>query len=364
MWRPWSSWAAVAKEGAEVALHAPSTSDTRRFNRTDVFAVGWYWVVATDELPRGAVRAVEVQGRALVAWRGHDGVPHVMDARCPHMGAHLGEGKVDGDGLRCFFHAWKFDGAGACVDVPCQVRPPNAPVTAWPVAERYGMVWVWTGPTPTHPPAAVPDLGDEDPGDVWVSGHFEKPCHPNVVMVNAIDAQHFNSVHRLPAQLDMAREDVSPNAVHFANTVPPRHDTWFGRFLRRFYAGPITYTLRYWFGSTGCVTLGPDAQHFHILFALRMIEGGRTEGRTICVTRRRHGIVGRAVSAVLLGLTHVVGAYFADGDTRVFRTIRFDFRTPIKADHAIIGFIKHYEAQPAAAWGTWEPLPDAVGTPA
>jgi phenylpropionate dioxygenase-like ring-hydroxylating dioxygenase large terminal subunit len=341
-------------------VHAPSTSDTARFNRSDVFAVGWYWVLASGELPPGAVRSVVVQGRSLVAWRGRDGRPHVMDAQCPHMGAHLGEGKVEGDGLRCFFHAWKFDGDGACVDVPCQARPASASVRAWPVAERYGMLWVWTGATPQHAPASVPDLGDADPGDVWISSAFQKACHPNVVMVNAIDAQHFNSVHDLPARLEMAREDISSNAVNFANTVPPREDTRFGRFLRRFYAGPITYSLRYWFGSTGCVTLGPDVQHFHILFALRMAEGGVTEGRTICVTRRRPGLWGRVVSAVMLGLTRVVGAYFADGDTRVFRTIRFDFRTPIKADHAIIGFIKHYEAQPAAAWGTWEPLPSVV----
>lgn len=327
-----------------------------RFNRPDRFAVGWYWVVPTADLPRGGVARAQVQGRELVAWRGADGVAHVIDAYCPHMGAHLGDGRVDGDGLRCFFHAWKFDGAGTLVDIPCMKRPVASRVRSWPTSERYGMVWVWTGESATHELPRVPEHDADDPGESRVAGHFRKACHPNVMMINAIDAQHFNSVHALPAELDMACTVVSDNAISFDNTVPPRADTRFGRFLRRFYSGAITYGLRYWFGHTGCVTLGPDFLHFHIVFALRMTEGGATEGRTILVTRRRPGLLGYLWGQVLLALTWVVGAYFAKGDTRVFQTIRFDFRTPIRADHAILAFIQHYDAQPAAAWQSWEPV--------
>ncbi len=334
---------------------AASTDPAARFNQASVFAVGWYWVLPAAELRRGGVSRANVQGRELVVWRGQDGVAHVVDAHCPHMGAHLGDGKVEGDGLRCFFHAWKFDGDGACVDIPCLSKPVAARVRAWPTAERYGMIWVWTGESPAHPLLKVPEHADDDPGEARVAGHFRKACHPNVMMINAIDAQHFNSVHHLPAALDMAGREISANAIAFSNTIPPRDDTRFGRFLRRFYKGPITYALQYWFGSTGCVTVGPDFLHFHIVFALRMTEGGRTEGRTILVTRRRPGVFGWAWSQVLLALTWVVGAYFARGDTKVFQTIRFDFRTPIRADRAIVEFIRHYDVQPAARWGDWEP---------
>ena len=69
----------------------------------------------------------------------------------------------------------------------------------------------------------------------------------------------------------------------------------------------------------------------------------------------------RLVSAVLLALSGVVGNYFAMGDTRVFQTIRFDFRTPIRADQAIIGFVKHLEGQRTVAWGSWDPIPGQIG---
>lgn len=337
----------------------PATSDTVSFNRTDVFAVGWYWVAASSELRRGQIRPIRILGRDLVMWRGLDGVAHVMDAHCPHMGAHLAEGRVDGNGIRCFFHAWKFDGDGQCVDIPCQARPVNAAVKTWPTIEHYGVLWVWTGETAAEAPPEVPELRGA-PVEAIAAGRFVKACHPNVMMINAIDAQHFNSVHQLPARLHMEQATLSASAVAFSNTIPPRGDTRFGRFLRRFYAGPITYSLCYNYGSTGSVTLGPDFLHFYILFALRMAEGGRSEGRTILVTRKRAGLFGWLINRLLLALTWVVGAYFARGDTRVFETIRFDFRTPIKADQAIIGFIRHYEAQPSAKWGSWEPSAPSV----
>lgn len=331
-----------------------ATSATHTFNQPDAVAEGWYWVLPSAELGRGQVRPARVLGRDLAVWRGQDGRVRVMDAYCPHMGAHLAEGRVEGDGLRCFFHHWKFDGEGACVDIPCQERPVSAPVRTWPCAEGYGLVWVWTGAAPRHPLPFVPELEGQET-DALLGSHFVKNCHPNVVMINAIDAQHFNSVHHLPVRLHMERRDLHENAVTFSNTTRVPGRTWWQRLIGRFYAGPLTYSLCYWYGTNGTVTLGPDFWHFHILFALRLAEGGKTEGRTVLVTRRRPGPLGALVSRVALELTRVVGDYFAHGDTRVFQTIRFDFRTPIKADHAIVGFIKHFEAQPAVRWGSWEP---------
>lgn len=333
-----------------------ATSETETFNRPDRVVEGWYWVVRSAELRAGGVAAANVAGRELVVWRGVDGVAHVMDAYCPHMGAHLAEGRVDAGGLRCFFHDWTFDGSGACVRIPCQDKPVDAKVRTWPTTERYGLVWVWTGAEPRHPIPYAPELAD-DPCDSLVAASFEKACHPNVVMINAIDAQHFNSVHHLPARLEMERRDLSRHASTFSNTVPPSEHTWFGRFLRRLYAGPITYSMCYWSGSNGTVTLGPDRWHFHILFALRLGKGGKTEGQTLLLTKHRPGLLGQVVSRVALELTRVVGNYFAQGDTRVFQTIKFDFRTPIKADQAIIGFIRHLEAQPAVEFGSWAPVP-------
>ncbi|XP_072144161.1 cholesterol 7-desaturase nvd-like [Dermacentor andersoni] len=67
-----------------------------------------------QELFAGLVR------QDFVVFRTADGVAHVLDAYCPHLGAYLaGMGRVVGDCVECPFHGWRFQGeTGACTYVP------------------------------------------------------------------------------------------------------------------------------------------------------------------------------------------------------------------------------------------------------
>jgi 3-ketosteroid 9alpha-monooxygenase subunit A len=55
-------------------------------------------------------------GKDLVLFRGGDGALGLLDAYCPHLGAHLGVGgSVSADGcIQCPFHGWKFGTDGKC----------------------------------------------------------------------------------------------------------------------------------------------------------------------------------------------------------------------------------------------------------
>lgn len=323
------------------------------FAHNEAVIEGWYWLCRSGEIRRGRVRALRLLGRDLAVYRAEDGRVVALDAYCAHMGAHLAEGRVEGSALRCFFHHWRYGPDGRCTDIPCLDGKPGAHVRvrSWPVAERYGMIWLWTGERPAHEVPEVPQLAGQ-PCDTLLANRFRKRCHPNVVLINAIDEQHFHSVHHLPGSI--LRMEAAPRGVsniEFRNVGRVPTGSFLGRCIARFYRGPLTYAMSYWYGSLGFVTFGPDFLHFHLMFALRRGDDGAAEGQTIAFTRKRRGALGWLVNRVLLHLTAIAARYFAHGDTRVFQTIRFRFQNPIAADRAVIAFIHHLEAQPLARWG-------------
>ena len=97
---------------------------------------GWFRVAYADEIARGQLKGLHYFGQDLVAFRDEEGEAHVLDAHCPHLGAHLAVGgRVEGRGIRCPFHAWLWDGEGRCLDIPYAKRiPPGTDekrVAAW-----------------------------------------------------------------------------------------------------------------------------------------------------------------------------------------------------------------------------------------
>jgi phenylpropionate dioxygenase-like ring-hydroxylating dioxygenase large terminal subunit len=320
------------------------------FNQSERLVEGWYWALKSSDLAKGQAKPLHFLGVELAIFRGESGKVIAMDAFCPHMGAHLAEGRVEGDSLRCLFHYWKFDETGTCTEIPCLPKPVKAPVQTWPVEERYGFIWIYTGKTPQHPVPFVPELENSEVAS-WHGGAFTKNCHPHVVMINAIDAQHFASVHDLPVKLSMEPTEFNEQCLLFSNSTKVPTSNFLLRFIGKFYSNALTYSLSYWYGSNGTVTLGPDFFHFHIMFALRPTADGKTEGQTLLITKKRSGLFGKSITWVALFLTLIVGKYFAKGDTKIFRTIQFGLKHPLALDSSIMRFIQHVEKQTLASWG-------------
>jgi 3-phenylpropionate/trans-cinnamate dioxygenase ferredoxin subunit len=67
----------------------------------------WHAVLPSDELPAGAIRAVEVAGAPLVVVRQGDAYV-AMDRWCPHEGGDLAEGRVLARTLKCPLHGYMF----------------------------------------------------------------------------------------------------------------------------------------------------------------------------------------------------------------------------------------------------------------
>jgi len=70
-------------------------------------------VTRTSELPPGQRKLVFVDGRSVVLLN-VDGHLHAVDNSCPHNGASLAGGHLDGNVLQCPAHGLRFDLASGC----------------------------------------------------------------------------------------------------------------------------------------------------------------------------------------------------------------------------------------------------------
>lgn len=169
-------------------------------NATTGFPRGWFVVGWSGGLGETPV-PLKYWGRALVMFRDEAGKPAVLDAYCPHLGAHLGiGGKVVEGRIQCPFHAWEFDGTGKCAKIPyIRNKMPKIPVQrSYPAVERNGVIWVWHHPTGGPPEWEVPEL-DGHGGDQWTpwfENQITVKTHPREIVENVADKAHFPVVHR------------------------------------------------------------------------------------------------------------------------------------------------------------------------
>lgn len=174
------------------------TESRRRF--TPPIPNGWFQIATTAELSNGTVMPLRYFDKDLVAFRTESGKVSVLDAHCPHLGAHLGHGgKVDGEGIVCPFHAWKFGAAGELVNVPYAKRQPQkAKLACWPVKELAGLVFVWHHVNGEPPQWDIPDVVPEYGSDEWTEylSHRTTIRTNNLDMAeNQVDSAHFQYVH-------------------------------------------------------------------------------------------------------------------------------------------------------------------------
>jgi nitrite reductase (NADH) small subunit/3-phenylpropionate/trans-cinnamate dioxygenase ferredoxin subunit len=91
-------------------------------------------VCRVEELPPGAGRLVEIDGRGIALFNA-SGTFHAVEDTCLHAGGPLHEGSLDGTTVTCPWHEWRFDvSTGACE------MNPMASLRRYPVRVRGGVI--------------------------------------------------------------------------------------------------------------------------------------------------------------------------------------------------------------------------------
>lgn len=87
----------------------------------------WTKVEASGVPAPGAAAKLEVNGRELALYN-VDGTFYCTSNICPHQGAPLHEGMVEGKNIVCPWHAWVFDVSSGQSPVNPRAKIPCVPV--------------------------------------------------------------------------------------------------------------------------------------------------------------------------------------------------------------------------------------------
>jgi phenylpropionate dioxygenase-like ring-hydroxylating dioxygenase large terminal subunit len=161
---------------------------------------GWYVALPSDRLRVGGVESLRLFGRDVVAFRDERGRAHLVDAYCPHLGAHLGHGgRVVGESIRCPFHGWEFEGgSGKCTRIANGDAPPaRAKLESWHVDERAGAIFFWfheRGEAPAWRIGDLPEL-DEPGWSDWRVSSWDLPARIQDISENDADVSHSPVMH-------------------------------------------------------------------------------------------------------------------------------------------------------------------------
>ena len=101
---------------------------------TDLRRVGinpdfWYPVAVSAAVRKEKTLADTFAGQRIVLYRGTSGAVYALEDRCAHRQVPLSMGVVEGDALRCCYHAWAYRGNGRISQIPYlpkgAARPPR-----------------------------------------------------------------------------------------------------------------------------------------------------------------------------------------------------------------------------------------------
>ena len=153
-----------AETGPAETGPAGAVADLRRTGINPDF---WYPVAVSASVRKKKTFAAVFAGERIALYRGESGTVYALEDRCAHRQVPLSMGVVEGDVLRCCYHAWAYRGNGRISQIPYLPkgvgRPPRG-VRAYPVREAYGLVFVFPGDPEKADAAPFPELPEFDSG--------------------------------------------------------------------------------------------------------------------------------------------------------------------------------------------------------
>lgn len=190
------------------------------------------------------VKTVRLLGEDLVLFRDGAGAFGLLARNCPHRGADLSFGRLEGEGLRCPFHGWKFAADGRCLETPAEPVGSQlctrVKATSYPVQVRSGVVFAWLGPDGIEPPALPPFDAFRAPASHSFAFKGLWRCNWLQAFEVGIDPAHPSFLHRYLE--DESLEDTYGRQFRGASAGSVDGERWpMTRVMREFFRPEIRF---------------------------------------------------------------------------------------------------------------------------
>ena len=256
----------------------------------------WQPICCSYELAAGQALPVRIMGDDFTLYRGDRGTPYLVGPRCAHRGTRLSVGSVEGERIRCFYHGWKYDGSGQCIEQPAEEPSFAAKVRipGYPVQEYIGLIFAYVGageppPLPRYAKFESPDISLDVAGLRRICNYFNN-------IDNSLDNAHVRFVHQ-------RHRDSSQDHVVLGDPIISVEESEWG--IKRYVKYPDGKDLTFFFGMPNINLINgqvvdpaikradvlvfkvpvDDESHFH--FEVRAIALTGERGRAWIEERRR-----------------------------------------------------------------------------
>ena len=157
----------------------------------------WYAGAWAHELDGVDMLSRKLLGKGILFFRTSTGRVTALRDRCSHRFAPLSIGRREGDCIRCMYHGLVFDADGRCIEEPGRKGvSPNTDVTAYPVVERYRLLWIWMGDPERADPDLIPDCHfQDDPEWASIPAYIHYKADYRLILDNLLDFSHLSYVH-------------------------------------------------------------------------------------------------------------------------------------------------------------------------
>ncbi len=326
-------------------VRASSSVTPPPINSFPAYPASWYLFCRASDLRKP--HSKRILGRQLVAFHTRSGKIAVIAARCSHMGADLGRGKVIGEFIQCPFHNWKYGADGVCNHIPgTSTIPGFARQTSYPAVERHGFVFFFNGPEPLFP---LPFFFDANQHEFSAGKIFSyiSDCTWFVNAAHGYDTQHFDAVHDrkllAPPQIDCPNPFARRN--RYRAEVLGR--TKLDKLLKIFAGRTVEITITNWGGTFVVITGDFDRAHSRFIIATQPLDGGKTLCEGIVFAPRANNPLARALlePMALAVRRFFTYGYLKDEASRLLGT-RYDPGTMIPHDRDMIDFFNWVVALP------------------